>query len=333
MSAWDRELDDFLLDSGLAAPHAPRRWTALSGGVSSDIWRVELPDRVICVKRALRKLKVAADWEVPVERNTAEWDYLQWVHGLAPGQVPRPIVRDSSKNAFAMEWLAPDDHRLWKSELLAGCADRAVAEAVGDLLGRIHAASARDPSLPRRFAHDATFHAIRLEPYLLTVARLHPDLSQTLQRLAQRTATTRKALVHGDVSPKNILLGPSGPVLIDAECAWFGDPAFDLAFCLNHLAIKQRVIEGSRQALGACFDGFYRSYLPHVDWEPPSGLESRTATLLPALALARVDGKSPLDYLTVTQRASLVDAARALLLDAPTTLAEVRQRLSIEESH
>ena len=108
MSAPDPELDEFLVDSGLAAAHTPRLWTALSGGVSSDIWRVELPDRIICVKRALRKLKVAADWEAPVERNSAEWAYLQWVHDLAHGQVPRPIVRDASKNAFAMAWLTPE---------------------------------------------------------------------------------------------------------------------------------------------------------------------------------------------------------------------------------
>jgi Ser/Thr protein kinase RdoA (MazF antagonist) len=97
----------------------------------------------------------------------------------------------------------------------------------------------RDLVPPRReFATDAIFHAIRLEPYLLATARAHPDRAAALEKLAKTTARTKLTLVHGDVSPKNILIGPQGPVFIDAECAWFGDPAFDLAFCLNHLLLK-----------------------------------------------------------------------------------------------
>ncbi len=81
------------------------------------------------------------------------------------------------------------------------------------------------------FATDDTFYALRIEPYLVAPTRRHPDLAGTLARLAHATARTRLALVHGDVSPKNILIGRRGPVFLDAECAWYGDPAFDLAFC------------------------------------------------------------------------------------------------------
>jgi hypothetical protein len=112
------------------------------------------------------------------------------------------------------------------------------------------------------------------------------------------TSGTRRALVHGDVSPKNILLGSDGPVFLDAECAWYGDPAFDLAFCLNHLLLKCLWVPGAREAFLACFRALAEAYLGGVDWEPRPELELRAARLLPGLLLARVDGKSPVEYLT-----------------------------------
>ena len=174
----------------------------------------------------------------------------------------------------------------------------------------------------RQFATDAGFHAIRLEPYLLATARVHPDVAARLQFLASRTAATRTALVHGDVSPKNILVGPQGPVFLDAECAWYGDPAFDLAFCLNHLLLKCCWVPQAQARLLECFDALAASYLAvHA----PGGIEERAATLLPGLLLARVDGKSPVEYLTDdTQKARVRRVARALLVAPPERLSEVR---------
>ncbi len=109
---------------------------------------------------------------------------------------------------------------------------------------------------------------------------------------------TKHALVHGDVSPKNILNGPRGPVLLDPECAFYGDPAFDLAFCLNHLLLKCLWTPAARHGFMACFTSLKDSYLSLVDWEPMTDIEARTARLLPGLFLARVDGKSPVEYIT-----------------------------------
>ncbi|MBL8550459.1 MAG: aminoglycoside phosphotransferase family protein [Hyphomonadaceae bacterium] len=328
MSAPSPALAAFLLDTKLAAPGEESTWTPLAGGVSSDIWRVTTTAATFCVKRALPKLRVAADWEAPVERNAYEWEYMRVAGAIAPDAIPRLLAHDPANGLFAMQWLAPETYRLWKSELLAGRVDVGAAARVGDLLGRIHAATARDPSLPARFATDASFHALRIDAYLLATARVHPDLAPRIEAIAAHTAAAKHALVHGDVSPKNILLGPHGPVLLDAECAWFGDPAFDLAFCLNHLAIKRRVAATAAGALADSFAALARAYLAHVDWEPRAALEARAADLLPALALARVDGKSPLEYLDEPQRAALRAAARAALLAAPRDLAAAQLRLA-----
>ena len=213
----------------------------LTGGVSSDIWRVALPGRgSVCVKRALPKLKVAADWRAPVARNLYEARWMRRAAAAAPGSAPTLLGQDAATGTLAMEWLPPEDHPLWKAQLRDGQADPGFAAEVARRLARIHAATAADPTVvAEEFPTDAIFHAIRLEPYLLATARAHPDLAEALERLAAVTAATKRALVHGDVSPKNILAGPRGPVFLDAECAWWGDPAFDpafdLAFCLNHL--------------------------------------------------------------------------------------------------
>jgi aminoglycoside phosphotransferase (APT) family kinase protein len=320
VSAPEPVLDDFLVDAGLIERGDATRWTPLAGGVSSDIWRVDVGGKSWCVKRALAQLRVAAEWKAPVERNAFEWDYMQVANAIAPCHVPQPIAHDPARGLFAMAWLAPDQHRLWKDELLAGRVDPADAAAMGDLLGRIHAATARDPSLPVRFATDASFHALRIDAYLLATARSHPDLAALIEPIAAQIAQTKRVLVHGDVSPKNIMLGPDGPILLDAECAWFGDPAFDLAFCLNHLLIKRMMVAGAAEALTASFDAMAAAYLARVDWQAPNALEARAAALLPVLALARVDGKSPVEYLDEGQQMALRRAARAAILAQPATL-------------
>jgi aminoglycoside phosphotransferase (APT) family kinase protein len=304
---------------GLAAEDEEVRAVPLAGGVSSGIYRVDLRSGRYCVKQALAKLKVAKDWKVPVERVFAEIGYLRTVATIVPGRVPRVLGEDRASQSFVMAFLGPE-YRNWKAELLAGRIDVDVARALGDILGRIHAATADDARLAAQFANDADFHALRLEPYLVETAREHPDLADRLLALVERTAGTRRVLVHGDVSPKNILLGPDGPVLLDAECAWFGDPAFDLAFCLNHFLLKAAHLPACTRALAQSFRAFLQAYWPHVRWEPATTLEQRVATLLPGLTLARIDGKSPVEYLGEPQRAAVRRAAIALLRQAPSSL-------------
>jgi len=214
---------------------------------------------------------------------------------------------------------------VWKTELRDGIAETTTARAVGERVARLHAATAGRAEVAARFATDAIFHAIRLEPYLEATARRHPDLAERLAALVTRTAATKRALVHGDVSPKNILVGPGGPVLLDAECAWYGDPAFDLAFCLNHLLLKCSWRPAGAAAYLACFDALAAAYLSGAAWEPAAALEARAASLLPGLLLARVDGKSPVEYITTeAERERVRRVARPLIAEPPSTLAVVR---------
>jgi aminoglycoside phosphotransferase (APT) family kinase protein len=302
---------------GLVAAGEQPRFTPLPGGVSSDIWRVDLAAGPICIKRALPKLKVAADWRAPVERNIYEVAWMETAGRLVPGSAPRILGHDPGAGLFAMEFLDPRQHRLWKSELKEGRADASFAAAVGRSLAAIHAGTAGRADIAARFATDGIFHAIRLEPYLEATARAHPDLAPALLRLVATTAETKRALVHGDVSPKNILVGPAGPVFLDAECAWYGDPAFDLAFCLNHLLLKCLWNRAAGPGFLLCFSALAAAYGAGVDWEAPDAVESRTARLLPGLLLARIDGKSPVEYITEVGDKNMVRRAARQLLQAP----------------
>ncbi len=306
--------------------------TALTGGVSSEIFRVDAARGSFCVKRALAQLRVSAEWKAPVERNHYEVAWLKFAGGIAPGSVPQVLADSAQDGTFAMAYLAPEDFPVWKTLLRDGQINPGTAAALGRLIARIHAASAGKPAIAAAFATDTIFHSLRLEPYLLATARAHPDCATELNALAERTARTRLALVHGDVSPKNILVGRDGPVLLDAECAWYGDPAFDLAFCLTHLLLKTLWRPQWRDAYLECFDTLVRAYLDAVDWEPVQSLELRAAQLLPAILLARIDGKSPVEYLLSATDKDFVRArAKPLLLRAPTHLAEVRAAWTLQD--
>ena len=293
----------------------------LSGGVSSDIWRVDLPASRICVKRALPRLRVAQLWEAPVERNRYERLWLQAAAAAAPGAAPKVLAWDDARGLFAMEYL---DFPVWKSVLRSGEADPAFAARVGEALAAIHGAGAGRDEVRAQFSTDAIFYAIRLEPYLVATGRRHTDLQQQLTGLADRTAQTKLCLVHGDVSPKNILVTPRGPVFLDAECAWYGDPAFDLAFCLNHLLLKGVWVPQAKAAFLRCFDALSSAYLSRVGWEDARALEARAATLLPGLLLGRIDGKSPVEYLDEAQRSRVRAVARQFLSHPSDKLNELR---------
>jgi aminoglycoside phosphotransferase (APT) family kinase protein len=325
----DAVLCDFLYDRKLARRGDAVTWTPLAGGVSSDIWRVDVGERTLCIKRALPRLKVAQEWDAPVERNAYEWAWLGFAFERFPDNVPEPIASDASRGILAMAYLDPVRYPVWKRKLLDGDVAPDAAASVGSIVVQLHAASADNRDVAARFATDAIFHAIRLEPYLLATAARHPDLASALSALAERTAATRRALVHGDMSPKNILLGPRGPVLLDAECAWYGDPAFDAAFCLNHFLLK--CVARPQWAPGylACYRAFAHAYLGGVTWELRDAIEVRIASLLPALLLARIDGKSPVEYMTAERDRQIVrNAACPLVAHAPARLEEIAVRWS-----
>ena len=297
----------------LLEPGDPIEIEELGGGVSSTVLKVNAGSETYCLKQSLAQLKVPTVWEAPVERVYAEIGWLHLANGISPGCAPKVIGVDRPTNSFVMLFLSPENYPNWKAKLLSGNVDISFAVSVAATLVRLHRSTADQEAIKNAFANEANFVVLRLEPYLLETARNRPDQSSSLRMLAERTRMEKRALIHGDVSPKNILAGPSGPVFLDAECACYGDPAFDAAFLLNHLLLKSVAIPDSSASLLSAFDECAAAYLSGVDWEPLQNIERRVAMLLPGLTLARISGKSPVEYLSGTISNSVARVAGMLI--------------------
>lgn len=288
----------------------------LKGGVSSNIMKIETGKEIFCLKQALPTLKVAKQWHAPIERVFAEIAWLEAAAKIVPDNVPGIIGVDQQSGSFLMEFLPPAQNICWKDLLLQGEVDANVAAQLGAILSRIHNETAGNPDITATFDkafNDQNFMAIRLDAYLLETGRQHPERKLFFQSLVDSFIQNKHVLVHGDISPKNILIASKGPIILDAECACYGDPAFDVAFLLNHLLLKAVVVPQAAASLSTAFSAFYFRYFSVVGWEATQALEARVAQLLPALLLARVDGKSPVEYLNNAQRERVRNLAVHLL--------------------
>jgi len=323
MRAPPRRLLDALDALGMIDRDDPPSMTPLTGGVSSEIWQFDLAGRPLVAKQALARLKVAGDWRAPVARTRYESAWMRHAERAWPGLAPGLVA--ASDDVIVMEYLAPDTHPTWKSELLAGRVDAGVAAALGARLAAVHAATAGDAAVAAEF-HDAElFEALRLRPYFGATAVANPDLAAPLDALCGSFRAAVGALVHGDVSPKNLLVGPAGPVLLDAECATWGDPAFDLAFCATHLLLKMVAVPSAVDALVGAVTALTAAYTPPPG-ESAGDIWARVAAYTAGLLLARVDGLSPVEYLAAGQRDAVRATARRLVAAPPDTVAELVDR-------
>lgn len=272
------------------------RLEPLPGGVSSEIYRVRDGERTFVVKRALEKLKVAAEWRANTDRNDFERDYFAYVGTFLPEAVPH-IEPTRGEGYFVMEYLGGFAN--WKEELLAGRFDEEIARKAGEVLGTLHARTAGEEDASRRFDTTENFEELRIAPYLRTTGERHEALRTHFEAEARSLRTHRECLVHGDFSPKNLLHKDGRLVALDAEVAWYGDPAFDLAFFLNHLHLKALYHAPAPTPLRAMIDAAVSAYRQARGLDPDSerAVEGRSARLLLLLMLARVDGKSPVEYL------------------------------------
>lgn len=324
-----RRCTDLVEELGLGSASDIQDVVPLTGGVASDIAMVDLGARKLCVKFALPKLKVAEDWQAPVHRNRAEYAWLRVAAEIAPDGAVKMFGQSESQFGFAMEFLSGDDVTLWKAELLEGRIDLCEVARVGDLLGKVHSASTARGFDRSAFQNRDDFRALRIEPYLSFTADRHPEVAGALNALADRLYSTDRVLIHGDVSPKNILFRSGVPVVLDAECATMGDPSFDVAFCLNHLILKALHVPVLRPVLAEAVRTFWSSYTGNVSWEASGEIERRVTSLLPALMLARVDGKSPVEYLDEVERARVRHLALPLIHTPVATLDAFVQKLNL----
>ncbi len=294
----------------------------LSGGVSCRVLRARTDEGDVVVKQALSELRVDGPWRADVARAEVEFRFAQVLTELVPGACPVVLATDPEAHAFVMDAVA--DAVSWKQELLTGRVDTGVAESVGRLLGLLHARAADRPDLRDEFADRTNFRSLRLEPYFQGAATAHPDLADRIGQVAADLDGPGVTLVHGDVSPKNILLdGARKVLLIDHEVAHWGRPAFDTAFVVNHLCLKAVHRPDRAEAHLRAAESLLAAYTDAAG--AAAATDADTARVLGPLLLARVDGRSPVEYLSDEQRDRVRHLARDVLVASPDLGAHLRR--------
>jgi aminoglycoside phosphotransferase (APT) family kinase protein len=311
----------------IAADESPRI-RVLHGGVSNRTVLVERASGEAWVlKQALEKLRVAAEWHASPERIHREAAGIRALGALTGGgAVPALIFEDREHHVLAME-AVPQPHENWKELLLAGRVDADLVRQFGALLGGIHSGShQRRAELEREFADRSFFESLRIEPYYQRSAERCAAAAPFLGALIADTRANLLTVVHGDYSPKNILVRDERLVLLDHEVIHWGDPAFDLGFASTHLLSKANHLAASRQAFGEATAVFWSSYRDTAGTLADATLEARAVRHTLGCLLARVDGRSPLDYLTEPERARQREAVLALMARPPAAMPELAER-------
>lgn len=342
-------LETYLRHTGRLAPGERAEITTLADGVSNAAFRVSLLDRPsadFVVKQAREQLRVPDPWFCGIDRIFREIEVLEICERLvttrsSPARsspacrsldpvakrplrvaVPRLLFVDRPNHLFGMT-AAGREAANWKRQLLAGEARLELAVTAGDLLATIHGQTWNDQELARRVGDRQYFDALRLDPYYRQVARVHPDLSSAIDGLIQSLAEHPRCLVHGDFSPKNLLVDGDRLTLIDFEVGHYGDPAFDLGFFLSHLVLKAAAapvrMPGTpsaayRELTRQFWRGYEERLRPAIGQAEYDALRARARQNLAGCLLARIDGKSRIDYLNDPDtRATIRHAAREWL--------------------
>jgi aminoglycoside phosphotransferase (APT) family kinase protein len=313
------ELLRYLRESGRIGPHERPEVRTLAGGVSNRTVLVQRPGGDAWVlKQALPKLRVPVDWYCSPERIHREALALRWLAQLAPPGTITPLVfEDRELHLLAME-AVPQPHENWKTMLLSGRLDPGHVQQFAGLLRTIHRNALRDrDELRQVFANRSFFEALRLEPYYEYTATRIPEAALFLAKLVQETRTRRDTLVHGDYSPKNVLVREGQLVLLDHEVAHFGDPGFDLGFSLTHLLSKAHHLPQRRADFGSAALVYWQAYDGDTELEP------RVVRHTLGCLLARVAGRSPLEYLDEGERTQQQRAVLRLLTRPPSRVGEL----------
>ncbi len=271
----------------------------LGGGVSNVVLLIEWANAPGCrwvAKQSLGKLRVKDNWRSDRDRIFREAEAMQALHPLLKDSVPEVVHIDRENYLFLMT-AAPAGSTAWKDSLLLGEVSPAVARDAGRLLALMITAAPAGGAMERRFGDRTVFEQLRIDPYYRTTATRNPDIAGELRKLIMDSWEIQTALVHGDYSPKNMLVRDDHITLIDFEVVHWGDPAFDSGFLLNHLLLKALHQPQFRHLYIKATQVFWRALTTGLGPAASGDFERMTTRHLGALMLARIDGKSPVEYI------------------------------------
>ncbi len=300
----------------------------LGWGVSNVVLYVRTRRGTLVLKQPYRRLRVQQLWVSRLERIYREAAAMRIMAGCLPaGAVPRVLFEDRDNYILAMS-AVPEPHVVWKKLLLDGTVSVEIGERVAGYLADLHASTLGRAAVREELGDRSIFIELRVEPYYWRLKSVHPELTGIIDAATDSLNQHVLSFVHADYSPKNMLVHAHGVTIVDHETAHYGDPAFDLGFLLSHLGLKavhapaerrpqyltlfRHVLERYRQRLHAKLKGSG----PLADRCRATPDRARLHYAL--CSLARLDGASPVDYLTDEARRQFVrHTMKRILLARP----------------
>jgi hypothetical protein len=295
----------------------------LAGGVSNrSVWIRRASGEAWVLKQALAKLRVKVDWFSDPSRIHREALGLVWLDRLVPGGAIAPLVFEDAEHHLLAMHAVPEPHENWKTMLMRGDVQTGHIEQFASLLAAIHRdAWQRRAEIRPIFDDRDFFESLRIEPYYLYSCECEPRARSFLNDVVHETRRTRDTLVHGDYSPKNILVRDGHLVLLDHEVIHFGEPAFDVGFAMTHLLSKGHHLADHRGAFVNAAHGFWETYREGIEPVPwLARIDERCVSHTLSCLLARVVGRSPLEYLDEVEKHRQRELAVRLMQSPPASM-------------
>ena len=301
----------YLTDKKVISSSDKAEVEVLTGGVSNVVLAITTANQKLVLKQALAELAVTEKWLADQRRAIVEADAIKLFNQLSPDQVPKLIFLDPERFILVLERV-PVGSTVWKSDLLAGVINPDVGADLGKTLATWHNYGEVTASAKIKFMEDKLFDQLRIDPFYRFVAAKNPQIEVAIRRLINELEGDKTTIVHGDFSPKNIMVSMDDQIFIlDFEVTHVGNPVFDLAFLIAHLLCKFFRTEDRLQAklLSNTANTFTTEYAKLRSISP--SVAKHTALI----ALARVEGKSPVNYLDQVQQKKLQSFTKAILAD------------------
>ncbi|MBQ6427068.1 MAG: phosphotransferase [Clostridia bacterium] len=291
-------LEKYLAEKGLISNGSDHTITYCKGGVSGTVVYVDRVGKTpMIIKQALAQLKTKETWLCDPNRMGIEYDSNRIYHELMPENAPEVYFYDEENYIYGRE-AVPDDCQMWKADLMSGLLDFQVAEKSIRTLVTVHNRCAGDEAVRERFGDKEVFYNLRINPYIEFTVNKYPEWNEDARKVISLLMDSGISLVHGDYSPKNIMVTKGrGISVLDYEVAHYGHPAFDLAFFSNHFILKSIRFPEIRDAYLSMLEYMVGIYMREMTFMDRSEMENATLSVLRFLLIARIDGKSPVEYL------------------------------------
>ena len=292
------------------------KYKRLEGGVSSEVYYVKTNKSDYCIKRSLKKLLVKKNWIANTNRIKYEYLWLKHCKKIISRNIPKTFEFDNKKKYIVMEYLNDSKYKTLKQLYFNKVVNIKTIKLISKHLYKIHSSSKNLKTKKIFDGNNNNFYDLRLDPYFNEVGRIYPKYKKYIKNINKNYFENSSTLVHGDFSPKNILIGKNKIIYLDAECCNFGDPVFDLVFFTNHLLIKSIFIKDKSQEFIKSYIIFYKEYLNNLNLKNYKSYINRIIEMTPIMLLARIDGKSPVEYLNSKKIKNIIRKKSFLLLNS-----------------